>query len=70
MNKAGSINFRCDMELKRSIEALAKASGVKASEYMVGVLTAAVEQSLLVTQHTTWNVAPSKHLPARTKKRA
>jgi hypothetical protein len=58
------------MGLKRSIEALAKASGIRASDYMVGVLTAAVEQSILVTQHTTWNVAPSKELPAPTKKRA
>jgi hypothetical protein len=70
MNKAGAINFRCDMELKRSIEALAKTSGVKASEYMVGVLTAAVEQSLLVTQHTTWNVTPSKAQTLATRRRA
>jgi len=70
MKKKSAFNVRCDLKLKQEIEALATESGIRLSDYIVGVLTSAVEQGTTVAAQITYKVSSRKEAVQPDKKRA
>ena len=70
MKKKSAFNVRCDLKLKKDIEALAQESGLRLSDYIVGVLTAAVAQGTTVAELITYKVTERKRESQPDKKRA
>jgi hypothetical protein len=50
----GNVTFRCELDLKRAVTRLAKASDIGLSKYIVGVLTNAVKSQTVLREKTTF----------------